>query len=127
MTLDAAEIDLSKTFEPGQGYVALSRVKSIEGLRLMGINDMALKVDGLILQINGRMKSASERASDEIKSFSEKEIEEKSLEFIKKSGGTVKKEEIKKEKVKIEKEKKEIKEKIKRGEVVVEKEDIIPS
>ena len=42
MTLDAAEIDLSKTFETGQGYVALSRIKNIEGLRLMGLNPMAL-------------------------------------------------------------------------------------
>lgn len=30
MTLDSAQIDLTNTFESGQGYVALSRVKSWE-------------------------------------------------------------------------------------------------
>ena len=66
MSLDVAEIDLSKTFEVGQGYVALSRVTSIKGLKLIGLNDMALRVDSTILQIDERIKGASIRAEEEI-------------------------------------------------------------
>ncbi len=74
MTLDSAEIDLSKTFEVGQGYVALSRIKNIEGLRLMGLNDKALMVDPLILHIDDRIKAASTKASDEISAISEQNL-----------------------------------------------------
>lgn len=52
MTLDAAEIDLSKSFVEGMGYVALSRVKSIKGLRLLGFNEMALHVNSEISELD---------------------------------------------------------------------------
>lgn len=42
MSLDSAIVDLSKSFTPGMGYVALSRVRSLDGLFLSGINAMAL-------------------------------------------------------------------------------------
>ena len=87
MTLDAAEIDLTKTFETGQGYVALSRIKNIDGLRLMGLNDMALKVDPLILHIDDRIKMASQRAADEIGKHSKESLENIFLKHIKRLGG----------------------------------------
>ncbi|MFZ2593588.1 MAG: helix-turn-helix domain-containing protein [Minisyncoccia bacterium] len=42
MTLSGAVIDLSRTFEYGQGYVALSRVTSLSQLYIIGINEQAL-------------------------------------------------------------------------------------
>ncbi len=50
MTLDAVEIDLGDAFEPGMGYVALSRVRKLSGLKLMNLNDMALRVHPYILE-----------------------------------------------------------------------------
>ena len=101
MTLDSAQIDLSKTFEVGQGYVALSRIKNIEGLKLMGLNDTALTVDPLILHIDPRIKSASLKAKDEILKHSDEELKEIQQLYVKKLGGTVDKELIKKEESKL--------------------------
>lgn len=58
--MDAAEIDLSKAFTPGMGYVALSRVRSLAGLRLLGFNELALKVDENILQWDDKFRNWSE-------------------------------------------------------------------
>ncbi len=82
MTLDSAEIDLSKTFIVGQGYVALSRLKSLDGLRLMGVNDMALSVDPLALKIDKHIKDASNRAVKEFESYSKKEIKKAKSDYI---------------------------------------------
>lgn len=54
MTLSSAEIDLSKTFEMGQGYVALSRVRSLDGLRLLGMNQKSLLLDEFAQVANRR-------------------------------------------------------------------------
>ncbi|MBI4407898.1 MAG: AAA family ATPase [Candidatus Kerfeldbacteria bacterium] len=45
MTLDTVAVDLSKSFAPGMGYVALSRVRTLAGLYLRGMNQRALQVD----------------------------------------------------------------------------------
>ena len=44
MSLDAAVIDLPRAFEYGQGYVALSRLRKLSGLHLLGLNERALRV-----------------------------------------------------------------------------------
>lgn len=58
MTIDAAEIDLSKSFEYGMGYVALSRVRRLENIRLMGINEMALKVNPKIVERDAEFRQS---------------------------------------------------------------------
>ena len=60
MSLDRAEIDLSKTFEPGQGYVALSRVKNLEGIKLIGYNEMSLRLDPLAFMADERFRNLSD-------------------------------------------------------------------
>lgn len=59
MSLDAAEIDLSKSFTPGMGYVALSRVRSAKGLFLSGINSMALRMHPQIYDLDKELRQAS--------------------------------------------------------------------
>jgi ATP-dependent DNA helicase PIF1 len=59
MSLDAAEIDLSKSFTPGMGYVALSRVRSLDGVYLSGVNHMALQLNPMIYEFDRQLQRAS--------------------------------------------------------------------
>lgn len=59
MSLDAAEIDLSRSFTPGMGYVALSRVRSLEGLYLAGVNNMALRMHPDIYELDESLRRSS--------------------------------------------------------------------
>jgi len=103
MTLDSAVMDLSKTFEKGQGYVALSRVKSLDGLQLVGFNTTALEVDGLALKADLRFQELSNETEESIVI---EDLEIKAKEFVKKSGGVVDKDEIRENRKNLEKGKK---------------------
>ncbi len=88
MTLDAAEIDLSRTFELGQGYVALSRLKSLEGLKLLGMNTMSLQLDPLARGADKRFLELSSEAEANYAMLDEKSMKQSHDKFILKSGGT---------------------------------------
>ena len=49
MSLDEAVMDLSQVFEYGQGYVALSRVRRLTGLYILGWNEQTFQVHPQIL------------------------------------------------------------------------------
>ena len=86
MALDAAELDLGRTFERGQGYVALSRLRDINRLRLLNFNSVSLMVDGLAMKADKRFQ---ELASELDKSTTLKELNNESKVFIRGSGGRV--------------------------------------
>lgn len=64
MSLDAIEVDLSKSFQPGMGYVALSRVRTIEGLTIIGMNEAAFGVHLEVLEYDRELKTQSDEALD---------------------------------------------------------------
>jgi len=56
-SLDYAEIDLSEVFEYGQAYVALSRVKSLKGLSIIGIDYDCIQADPIAVQYYEKIRS----------------------------------------------------------------------
>jgi ATP-dependent exoDNAse (exonuclease V) alpha subunit len=66
MTLDAAQIDLSKAFVSGMGYVALSRVKSLEGIKLLGINSRALSINPQVIESDRQFRKNSIKAVNKL-------------------------------------------------------------
>lgn len=97
MTLDAAEIDLRKTFEKGQGYVALSRLKTLESLVLLGFNETAIMVDELALRADARFRELSGMLDD---NSNLEELEKQFVPFIDHCGGISDLNELKKIKAK---------------------------
>lgn len=66
MSLDAAEIDLGKSFVTGMGYVALSRVRSLEGIRLRSLNRTALTVSEEVIKVDRKLKQMSQAVAAEL-------------------------------------------------------------
>lgn len=86
MTLEAAEINLTHTFEKGQGYVALSRLKSLSGLRLLGFNQQALELDSLAIKADRRFQELSTEAEE---NFENVDLTTQHNAFIRHCGGTL--------------------------------------
>ena len=89
MSMDAAAMDLSRAFEYGQGYVALSRVRSLDGLRLLGWSEQAMQVHPEVLSIDRSFKEQSEAARRAFEALDVAgELMDMQERFIRASGGT---------------------------------------
>jgi ATP-dependent exoDNAse (exonuclease V) alpha subunit len=92
MTLDAAHVDLSNAFVPGMGYVALSRVKSLDTLTLGGLNRMALQMHEEAHILDDLLRSKSSKDTKRLAGLEEsylKKQAEKPKKKEKSSGGAV--------------------------------------
>jgi ATP-dependent DNA helicase PIF1 len=87
MSLDAAVIDLSRAFEYGQGYVALSRLRKLSGLYLLGLNDRALQVHPQAIEKDAEFRAASDRALDMLGRLEVEEVEARQAAFLEACGG----------------------------------------
>ena len=87
MSMDAAIVDLSKAFEYGQGYVALSRVRRLGGLYLLGLNERSLEVHPEVLSRDREFRAASETAVETFAAMRANEKEDLQKKFVKAMGG----------------------------------------
>ena len=91
MSLDNAEIDLRSTFGYGMGYVALSRVRTLAGISLAGLNLDALRVDPKILEFDQDLKNQSFSNELLFKKLNKDEQLKLEEDFILRMGGNVEK------------------------------------
>ncbi|HEY5221227.1 MAG TPA: PIF1 family DEAD/DEAH box helicase [Candidatus Paceibacterota bacterium] len=86
MTLDAAVIDLGSAFERGMGYVALSRVRELKNISLMGFNQVALQVSPRVQSLDAGFRADSARAEEYVEGFGEEDLRAAQSEFIRRAG-----------------------------------------
>ena len=87
MSLDSAVMDLSQVFEYGQGYVALSRVRKLSGLHILGINARALQVHPEILEKDSSFRAESIAAGEAFANIPPAELSKMQKNFVTASGG----------------------------------------
>ena len=87
MSLDAAEIDLRNAFTYGQGYVALSRVRSLTGMKVIGLNSQALLVDPRVVHKDEHFRADSDDAEYAFTEMDDEEITKMQKNFVVASGG----------------------------------------
>ena len=70
MTLHVPGIDLCKSFVTGLGYVALTRVRSLEGIKLKSINKTALLVNEEVIEVDKKLQEMSDELAIELRKSS---------------------------------------------------------
>ncbi len=88
MSLDAAEIDLRNAFTYGQGYVALSRVRTLVGMKILGLNPQALLVDPRVVLRDEHFREESDDVDATFDAMDDEEILSHHKTFITGVGGT---------------------------------------
>jgi ATP-dependent exoDNAse (exonuclease V) alpha subunit len=89
MSLDAAFVDLSNAFVCGQGYVALSRVRNLEGLHLGGLNAQALEVNQDVLMKDAEFRTQSHDAEELLEMLTEEDLKTRHNAFVRERNGIV--------------------------------------
>lgn len=87
MTLDAARMDLTKAFVPGQGYVALSRVRTLEGLFLDGVNDLAYARHPAVAEADAHLRANTQAVMRRLEMTPQERLAELGQEFMDRIGG----------------------------------------
>jgi ATP-dependent DNA helicase PIF1 len=86
MSLDAAVIDLSQAFEFGQGYVAISRVRSLNGLFLEGFNERALELHPKVAVADRHFRGYSDAARKKFAALPQSEKDKLETNFLRAIG-----------------------------------------
>jgi len=82
MSLDAVEVDLSKAFTYGMGYVALSRVRTLNGIKLLGLNKIALQVNPRVTDLDQQLFTSSEKTTTELQLMNKQDKKLKQTLFL---------------------------------------------
>lgn len=96
MSLDSARMDLSDVFEYGQGYVALSRVRTFAGITLVGYNQRALEVHPEVLTTDRVFRDASAQAEGAFEALDAKDLDVMQKNMLKAFGGSLEKQKVEK-------------------------------
>ena len=94
MSLDSASMDLTDVFEYGQGYVALSRVRTFGGISLSGYNQRALEVHPEVLGTDRIFRGASLQAEGSFEALDSKDLEVMHANMLKAFGGSLTKQKL---------------------------------
>ncbi len=89
MSLDEAVMDLREVFEFGQGYVALSRIRRLSGLHLLGWTERAFQVHPDVSAKDAEFRALSEQAARLFSGMTGEEMTAGRERFLRLCGGTI--------------------------------------